>query len=377
MSAVRPAKFASVVDRFREAALLPDLLPQALHTLSEACGAGGAALHLSEGLLTLGTVGSGGIDELHDGFRRKWRAPELNSHRARGLDLIFRGWKGVLTERDCFTPEELRRDLFHQDFFMRTGFSSFAGVILAKEGASQVSTSIIRRADQEPYSREEIEDINALAGQLQNIGQLMVRMGLVSSQRLADALALNGQPIALLGYGGTVMHASPSFEQAVRGALAIKDRRMASWHPEANLKLGQAVGYATRRDTDHAESCKPIVLPKRNASRPLIATIVPVVGNARDLFHMVAAVISVVDLNAEAPQPNVVAMQQAFGFSPAEAKLAADIALGKTLLEIAARSGVSKETLRSRLKSIFGKTATSRQSELALLLSRIPMGSPR
>ena len=77
------------------------------------------------------------------------------------------------------------------------------------------------------------------------------------------------------------------------------------------------------------------------------------------------------------PRPSVVALQQAFGFSPAEAKLAADIALGKTLLEIAAQSGVSKETLRSRLKSIFGKTATSRQSELALLLSRIPMGSSR
>ena len=377
MSAVRPAEFASIVDRFLEAALLPDLLPKALHGLSQACGAHGAAIHLSEGLLTLGTVGSEGIDELHDGFRRKWQAPELNSHRARGLDLIFRGWKGVLTEQDCFTPEELRHDFFHQDFFMRTGFSSFAGVILAKEGVSKLSTSIIRRADQDPYSREEIEDINSLAGQLQNIGHLMVQLGLVASQRLADALALNGQPIALLGYDGTVMHASPSFEQTVRGVLAIKDRRMTSWHPDSNRMLGRAVGSATRRDTDLAEPCQPIVLPKRSSARPLIATIVPVVGNARDLFHMVAAVISVVDLDAEAPRPNIVALQQAFGFSPAEAKLAADIALGKTLVECAAKSGVSKETLRSRLKSIFGKTATSRQSELALLLSRIPIGNSR
>jgi DNA-binding CsgD family transcriptional regulator len=92
---------------------------------------------------------------------------------------------------------------------------------------------------------------------------------------------------------------------------------------------------------------------------------------------MVAAVISVVDLNAEAIRPNIVALQEAFGFSPAEAKLAADIALGKTLLDIAAHSGVYKETLRSRLKSIFGKTVTSRQSELALLLTRIPTGTTR
>ena len=255
---------------------------------------------------------------------------------------------------------------------MQRGFSSFAGAILAKEGVSKLSTSIIRRADKEPYSREEIEEINALAGQMQNVGHLMVQLGLVASQRLADALALNGQPIALLGYDGVVLHASPGFEQTVRGALTIKDGRMASWHPDTHQRLAQAVGFATKRDTDLAEPCKPIVLPKRNVARPLIATIIPVVGNARDLFHLVAAVISVVNLNAEAPRPNIAVLQQAFGFSPAEAKLAADIALGKTLLEIAAQSGVSKETLRSRLKSIFGKTATSRQSELALLLSRIP-----
>lgn len=251
--------------------------------------------------------------------------------------------------------------------------SSFAGALLATEGASKPSTSIFRRADHEPSGREEIEDINALAGRVQNVGHLMMQFGLVASQRLADALALNGQPVALLGYDGTVMHASPSFEQVVRGALSIKDGRMASWHPDSNQRLGQAVGSATRREMDLSEPCKPIVLPKRNSTRPLIATIIPVVGSARDLLHMVAAVISVVDLNAEAPRPNIAVLQQAFGFSPAEAKLATDIALGKTLVEIAAWSDVSKETLRSRLKSIFSKTATSRQSELALLLSRIPV----
>lgn len=90
-----------------------------------------------------------------------------------------------------------------------------------------------------------------------------------------------------------------------------------------------------------------------------------------------AAVISVVDLGSESRGPSVLALQQAFGFTPAEAKLAADIVLGKTLLEIAAETRISKETLRSRLKSVFGKTSTSRQSELVLLLARIPEERPR
>lgn len=104
---------------------------------------------------------------------------------------------------------------------MRSGFSSFAGVILAKESASKLSTWIIRRADQEPYTDLRSKRSMRCPISFRTSAIFMVRMGLASSQRLADALALTGQPMALLGYDGTVLHASASFEQAVRGALVI------------------------------------------------------------------------------------------------------------------------------------------------------------
>jgi DNA-binding CsgD family transcriptional regulator len=64
-------------------------------------------------------------------------------------------------------------------------------------------------------------------------------------------------------------------------------------------------------------------------------------------------------------------LQQAFGLTAAEAVLAAQIAMGKNISTIATEGGRSRETLRSRLKSIFEKTGTSRQAELALLLSKL------
>ncbi len=45
---------------------------------------------------------------------------------------------------------------------------------------------------------------------------------------------------------------------------------------------------------------------------------------------------------------------------------------GKSLLEAAELNNVGKETVRSQLKSIFGKTGTRRQSELIGLLARLP-----
>jgi DNA-binding CsgD family transcriptional regulator len=108
----------------------------------------------------------------------------------------------------------------------------------------------------------------------------------------------------------------------------------------------------------------------------LIASIIPVVGAAHDVLHLVSAIVSLVDLAMEPIGPSIQAMQEAFGLSLSEAKLAHDIAIGKTLPEIATVCGVSKETLRSRLKSVFDKTGTARQAELATLLAQLPKASP-
>jgi len=377
MSAVRPADFGHVVSRFYEAAALPELLPGALHELAQACGAEGAALHLSNGLQTMGTVGSAGLDELHHGFVKKWRAPALNSHRARGLELIFRGWRGALTEQDCFTPQELDRDPFHQELFIRSGFSSFAGVILAKTPGSTLSTSIIRRIDQGPYTRTEIENINTLALQLQVAGNLAMQIGISSAQRIADAFAAEGRPLALLGNDGRVLHVSQNFESLTRSGLTIERRRLSSWHPDANQKIAAAIRQALEYDGNLRKPPAPVVLPRRNGLRPMIVSIIPVVGAAHDILHLISAIVSVTDLESEPLGPSIPAMQEAFGLTLSEAGLAHDIAIGKTLPEIATARGVSKETLRSRLKSIFGKTATARQAELAMLLAQLPKPSGR
>jgi DNA-binding CsgD family transcriptional regulator/PAS domain-containing protein len=377
MGAVRPGSFDQVVSRFCEAIILPELLPTALHELALGCGAEGAAIHLSDGLHTLGTAASAGLGELHSGFVNKWRAPELNSHRARGLELIFRGWQGALTEQDCFAPQELLRDPFHQELFVSSGFSSFAGIVLAKEPGASLSTSIIRRVTQEPYTPSEIVAINALATQLRAIGNLAIRMGISSAKRMADTFAAAGEPIALIGNDGCVLHLSPSFERLTRsGSLSVKGRRLGSWHADAHRKLAAAIERAVKYHGKPKTTDAAVALPRRDGGRPLVASIVPVVGAAHDILHLVAALVSITDLEFEPAGPSLRMMQELFGLSLAEAGLAHAIAVGKTLPEIAV-SGISRETLRSRLKSIFDKTGTARQADLATLLAKLPKGGHR
>ena len=65
------------------------------------------------------------------------------------------------------------------------------------------------------------------------------------------------------------------------------------------------------------------------------------------------------------------ALCAALGLTPSEARLAARIGRGEELRNAAAAECISFETGRSRLKTIFMKTDTSRQAELASLVTRL------
>ena len=372
MSAVRTAAFDRVISQFYEAAALPELLPNALHELALTCGAEGATVHLSNGLQTFASVGSEGLTELHRGFMKQWRAPELNSHRARGLDLIFRGWQNTLTERDCFTTDELRSDLFQQEFFARNGFFSFAGNILAKVPGSSLSVSIIRRVEQGQYQREEIEQIDRLSGHLRAASMLAMQVGIAASRRIADALAGDGQAIALIGHDGGIIHLSRGFEDLIGDGITVKNGRLGACQAQADRQLAAAIANANTNGGGPSGLRGAVVLPRRNANRPLVATVIPVVGRAHDVLRLVSTIVLLTDLENTPPGPGLAVLQETFGLTGAEAKLARHIAIGQTLPEIALDSGLSHETLRSQLKSIFNKTGTTRQAELAVLLTKIP-----
>lgn len=74
------------------------------------------------------------------------------------------------------------------------------------------------------------------------------------------------------------------------------------------------------------------------------------------------------------PTPSRVLLQRTYGLSASEARLAASLATGLSLREIAEQRGLSVLTLRSQLKSVFSKTGTSAQTQLVRLVLTGPAG---
>jgi DNA-binding CsgD family transcriptional regulator len=84
--------------------------------------------------------------------------------------------------------------------------------------------------------------------------------------------------------------------------------------------------------------------------------------------------VAVLIIDAASPPPlDPDVLQQMFSLTAAEARLAGKLALGWSIEEIATESGISIETVRTHIKRVLSKTATSRQGELiSLVLRSVP-----
>src|SRR5205085_10457912 len=163
--------------------------------------------------------------------------------------------------------------------------------------------TVERRFEQGPFLRDEIELMNKLFEHLRTAGTLAARIGMSSNSRIADALSTSGQPLALLGRDGSVIHMNARFERLIGNGLQIKAGRLACGQADANRALAAAIGRASRHDGQLREPLIAVILRRREGLRPLVAHVLPVVGSANDVLHMVAAIVTLTDLEEAGAGP--------------------------------------------------------------------------
>src|SRR3954469_24374691 len=132
--------------------------------------------------------------------------------------------------------------------------------------------------------------------------------------------------------------------------------------------LDQSLKYGARERDWRREA----IGLKRKGKRPLIARVIPVEGDTCDLLDGAALVVLLVDPE-DCPDLSPSLLQQVFGLTKSEARLASGLLCGQSLAEIAAANDVSLGTVRSQIKAVFAKTHTHRRAELGAVLTRLAL----
>ena len=170
--------------------------------------------------------------------------------------------------------------------------------------------------------------------------------------------------------GAVVLDASRNALQINPTALRLLQQETGSGHRSANdleWVRGAIKRLLNRAETRLRMSEEAWIMIPREDRRDLVLHAVPLSSGAEAGLH---TVLILVDLDST-PLPRASVLQRMFGLTPAEAKLAIEIASGQTPAEIAAENLVSMATVRSQLASVLAKTQTRRQAELVALLARL------
>src|SRR4051812_22542530 len=129
---------SDIIDRLYAAALEPETWPEALHRLAHAVGAIGTVVIPVSEQGPRGALVSPEMREATAAYERDWWRHDSRVARFQARRLS----RGVVSEAELFSPEELARDLFRQEFLRPYGMGAFAAQVVAPLPKLVVSISV-------------------------------------------------------------------------------------------------------------------------------------------------------------------------------------------------------------------------------------------
>lgn len=299
------------------------------------------------------------------------RNPFSNHKDARAY---VRSWTPKIRFHDDFLPrEDVVRTEFYNDFLRPQRIESSMMIGLAASGFETCVLNINHATG--TFNAAQVALAQCLHPHLRRAFALSCTLGVAtdapSHRDLLQTLDAVAHAILLVDADGRVRHAnaraalmlgSTSGLRVENGVLAASDRSSAR-------QLLAAIGLATAPDA-HRRSAASLGIV-RNGTSALHVSVTPLRGGDHGVFATEAlAMVTIKDPDASRDAAGE-RLQSHYGLTPAETRVALALLDGLRPRDAASQLGVSVQTVRNQLQSLYEKTATSRQAELVLLLDRI------
>jgi DNA-binding CsgD family transcriptional regulator/PAS domain-containing protein len=368
---------ADTLEMIYDAALEPALWQNVLQDIADKMGGDQGALILQDqisgqGHAVLANVDPAAIEKYFGYFAT--RNP-MQQHNLKYLQSDEPFTLSVMTDQDILPRDELIRTEYYNDFMCRFEMKSTLMIGLAFDGLSGTSIAITRPASREDFGQYEMAMGHALQRHLMRalkIGRELDSAHIVGGA-LGDVLEKSGRGVFLTDAKGRIRYANEAANEIVAKNDGLSDKgSMLTATNRAHAKKLETI-LATAAAPDRAlRSGGSLLLPRLSRQHPLSVIVMPVNAEMAAPFHVgPLALVCVTDPERDAALPQQQLICDLFDLTQAETKVAMELLAAEEPKAIAQHLGVSVNTVRVHMASIFRKTRTNRQAELVRLLMQM------
>lgn len=242
---------------------------------------------------------------------------------------------------------------------------------------STVQLLIQRTGGQGPYTAEDSRRINQLVPHIRQSMRLARQVEALRAQQSLVALSQQryGVPFAITDQRGNIHYLCDNARQLIdrTAGLEVRAGRLVSNCSRSSGRLRQLLQACGQRPGQAGFGPGGLVPIDRPAAPPLYCLVCPVPEHpvADMLWPATGRPTALIYFQDPCGKRLVdeTLLIDLFDFSPAESAIAAGIASGAGLEDIAEARGCSIHTVRSQLKQVLRKTGCHRQSELAHVIT--------
>jgi len=297
---------------------------------------------------------------------------KLNIWRDRGCHLYIAG--RVNLDHEYCPRAVFERSEFYNDYMRHIGGRYSMAAVIARDDGYAPTLSAMRAG--RPFGRDESDVPRFLLPHLRRAWEVSHRLELLSAgEALLDTLPTG---VLFLAVTGKAIYWNKAADEIFRAndGLTLRNGTLVTFDRKAGIQLRKAIEDAI----SPGSVCDPtvITIPRPSLCREYGVLAVPFLGRFRQFAGMPGPVAVVIISEPERQQPAIAqVLIQMYMLTRKEAELAIKLLEAKSLEQAADELGVAYETARTHLRRIFSKTGTSRQTELVLLMARLPSLSVR
>ncbi|HOX43790.1 MAG TPA: helix-turn-helix transcriptional regulator [Myxococcota bacterium] len=279
----------------------------------------------------------------------------------------------VVTRRMVVAAPDFEASAFYREFLAPRGFYDFMNMVFEVRGSWVLNLTMVRSPAAGDYDDEDVALFQALAPHLRRAMELYRLLAGALNLSVALENSIDHLPIGVilvdaLGKAIAVNRSATELLGRHEGLQLGADGLLRAAEAEAQAELGRLIAEASRCGASATGCGGTLNVTSSSGGRALALLVTPLRLERQALEDpRVLAAVFVRDPDHR-PAATEEALQQLYGLTRAESRLASLLVSGLSLEESAKRLGVTTNTARTHLKRVFAKTQTSRQGDLVSLL---------